>query len=225
MKTRLLIMFAIGMVGVIGTAFATHDPNYPHPTPFGFEQELPPLKQSKSGTPVEKIRCNESLILVTKYDGSPACVKPSTAERLIERGWSKNAFNMSLDKSVDVTCTTKFEQEDRTYAVRYDITDAQITDIKKDGRASSLILSIIPESNGSLNIEVPRGLLDAKMGHDLQDDIFFTLLDGYEVGGYAELKKTDEYRLLQIEFEQNTNQIEIIGTYPLPIMHTINTCD
>ncbi|MCE2507353.1 MAG: hypothetical protein J4F36_12985, partial [Nitrosopumilaceae archaeon] len=198
-----------------------------HILDFGFP---PPLRQVNHGIPEKQVICQENYELVYKtHSNFPACVKPSTVEKLIERGWSKNVINMSLDKSVDVTCTTKFEQENKTYSVRYDISNAQITEIRKDGRASSLILSIIPESSGSLHIEIPRGLLDAKMGHDLQDDIFFTLLDGKEVNltevGYTELKKTDEYRLLEIEFEQTTNQIEIIGTYPLPIMHTINTCD
>jgi len=38
--------------------------------------------------PVEKIQCRESLVTLKKYDGSSACVESSTAERLIERGWS-----------------------------------------------------------------------------------------------------------------------------------------
>lgn len=50
-----------------------------------------PLKQFKSGILIEDIQCNESLILVTKYDGSPACVTPETKTKLIERGWARLA--------------------------------------------------------------------------------------------------------------------------------------
>ena len=46
---------------------------------------LPPLKQVKLGT---EISCKPDLVLITKYDGSPACVKPETKEKLIERGWT-----------------------------------------------------------------------------------------------------------------------------------------
>ena len=46
---------------------------------------LPPLKQVKLGI---EISCKPELVLVTKYDGSPACVKPETREKLIERGWT-----------------------------------------------------------------------------------------------------------------------------------------
>jgi hypothetical protein len=49
-----------------------------------------PLKQIKAGVTTDEIQCNESLILVTKYDGSPACVKPETIPRLMERNWIKD---------------------------------------------------------------------------------------------------------------------------------------
>ncbi len=51
------------------------------------EYILSPLKQIKSGVSVDEIQCKESLVLLTKHDGSPACVKPETKEKLIERGW------------------------------------------------------------------------------------------------------------------------------------------
>jgi len=49
---------------------------------------IPPLKQIKLGISHSKITCNEGLELIFKRDNSPACVKPETAEKLIERGWA-----------------------------------------------------------------------------------------------------------------------------------------
>lgn len=46
---------------------------------------LPPLKQVKLG---QEPSCKENLVLITKYNGAPACVKPETREKLIERGWT-----------------------------------------------------------------------------------------------------------------------------------------
>lgn len=40
--------------------------------------------------------CKESLTLVTKYDGSHACVKPETKTKLIERGWALAPQNQPL---------------------------------------------------------------------------------------------------------------------------------
>jgi len=50
---------------------------------------LSPLKQMKSGVSAEAVVCNEGLELIFKAsNGSAACVMPSTASKLIERGWA-----------------------------------------------------------------------------------------------------------------------------------------
>lgn len=61
----------------------------------------PPLKQFKSGVPVDEIQCNDSLVLVTKNNGSPTCITESTKLKLIERGWAKND-NPMLQKVLDL---------------------------------------------------------------------------------------------------------------------------
>lgn len=48
---------------------------------------LAPLKQIKLGV---EPHCKPGLLLVERYDGSPACVKPLTKEKLIQRGWIHN---------------------------------------------------------------------------------------------------------------------------------------
>jgi len=52
------------------------------------DEPIPPLKQMKLGISISKIVCKEKLELVTKHDGSPACVKHETKQKLIERGWT-----------------------------------------------------------------------------------------------------------------------------------------
>ena len=71
---------------------------------------LPPLKQFKSGISPDKIECKESLVLVTRHDGSPACVSPETLAKLVERGWVIKDFGnadaepaISSGLQVDVT--------------------------------------------------------------------------------------------------------------------------
>ncbi len=52
---------------------------------------LAPLKQIKSGVSVSNVQCNTSFVLVIKTeDGSPACVKPDTATKLLTRGWTQS---------------------------------------------------------------------------------------------------------------------------------------
>jgi len=45
-----------------------------------------PRKQMTNG--IENVECKSGLTLMKKYTGSPACVKPATAEKLIQRGWT-----------------------------------------------------------------------------------------------------------------------------------------
>ena len=54
---------------------------------------LKPLKQFEAGIKLEDIRCEENLVLVVKIDGSPACVKPESASKLVAWGWAKSQEN------------------------------------------------------------------------------------------------------------------------------------
>ena len=49
----------------------------------------PPLKQISDGVLPENVTCTEGLIIILKSsNNSPACVKPSSADKLIQRGWA-----------------------------------------------------------------------------------------------------------------------------------------
>lgn len=49
---------------------------------------LPPLAQVKSGTLAKDVKCEQGFqLLIRSEDGSPACVRPSTASILVERAW------------------------------------------------------------------------------------------------------------------------------------------
>ncbi len=49
-----------------------------------------PRTQIKSGIEPENVLCREDLVLIFKAtDYSPVCVKHSTAQKLLERGWTK----------------------------------------------------------------------------------------------------------------------------------------
>jgi hypothetical protein len=53
---------------------------------YSSEVLIPPLKQIREGVALQDITCKTDLKLIFKiYDGSPACVKQSTAENLIQR--------------------------------------------------------------------------------------------------------------------------------------------
>jgi len=45
-------------------------------------------EQLKSGSSFENLQCMYNLVLIQKYDAAPACVKPETLTKLVERGWA-----------------------------------------------------------------------------------------------------------------------------------------
>ena len=56
-------------------------------------KDTSPLNQFKSGISFDQIYCKENLTLVKKIDGTPACVKPETKEKLKQRDWLKHQFS------------------------------------------------------------------------------------------------------------------------------------
>lgn len=79
MKTRFALLLVVISVVVVGFTSSFSEQEYPLP-----------LKQLQTGTSPDKITCNRDLVLVIKKsDESPACVKETTALRLLEIGWAK----------------------------------------------------------------------------------------------------------------------------------------
>ncbi len=94
----------------------------------------------------------------------------------------------------------------------YTITGGVITQVSPDTESESLIINIDSMSNGTLFIQLPRDVIDAKFGEE--DDDFFVLIDGLETE-FDEIKTANE-RTLTVAFPQGTEEIEVIGTFVVP---------
>ena len=93
-----------GLNTFVANSTAFWDPQRSHimncPNPFDFEKQeyeyydfVYPLKVQQNrakmlGLTDDDFLCKPELISVLKYDGSPACVKPETKEKLEQRGWA-----------------------------------------------------------------------------------------------------------------------------------------
>jgi|CXWL01.1.fsa_nt_gi hypothetical protein len=95
------------LIGFIGTAFAQYMGNISDPD-LEYTRSIirltdeniipPPLKQFKTGIPIDEITCKEGLQLIFKSSvDSPACVKPETKTKLIERGWIKTELSIKTN--------------------------------------------------------------------------------------------------------------------------------
>ena len=112
---------------------------------------------------------------------------------------------------------TKIKVEGTDFTVSYKITGGKLVSITPDVDAHSLTIAITASQDGSLEITLPRALIDAKMGD--QDDTFFVLVDGEEVDFEETTSSTD--RTLTIQFPAGAEEIEIIGTFVVPEFGTI----
>ena len=60
---------------------------------------MPPIKFAKEGVLPQEIPCRNGMILILKYDDSPACVNEDTKPKLIDRGWMKTLVDVHDDEA------------------------------------------------------------------------------------------------------------------------------
>jgi len=163
-----------------------------------------PLKQFKSGIPIDKIQCKENLILVQKHDNFPACVTPETVPKIVERGWgiSDNWIKISNAKRV-----LNYELDTGKIISIHAFSEYKNPSLPGETKITSLKIKLDSEQDGVLEIVLSRNLIDAKIGN--WDDDFFVLFDGIETE-YQETK-TDATRTLILHFPAKTEMIEILG--------------
>lgn len=74
--------------------------------PFTFAQNttviLSPLKQLENGISGNDIKCKDGFVLIAMTDHNPVCVKPMTANKLLERNWvlveTSKSYNMDVTR-------------------------------------------------------------------------------------------------------------------------------
>ncbi len=98
---------------------------------FDEKQINPPLEQFQSGIPFDEIQCKENLVLVQKYDGTPACVTESTKHKLVERGWTDSTMSTKSNE-----CSTDMKE----YPLSKPLSDVY---------ANRLVLFMQPDSTAS----------------------------------------------------------------------------
>jgi len=136
----------------------------------------------------------------------PICVKPESVKKLIERNF--------IEPNVDVSELSHWNFEPRSVGYRIDGATIQNMTIKEKNH---LIIDIDSQEKGELLISLPRYLIDSRLGYcnhienGTPDDFFFILVEGQGVD-YFERWSHQNNRFLVIEFDNNSTQIEIIGS-------------
>jgi hypothetical protein len=99
----------------------------------------------------------------------------------------------------------------KNYPIKYSITTGKLLGVVEDKDKTTLIAVVsAPSDKGTLNIEIPRNLLDDK-GQSNTDAKYTVHIDGKDAT-YRETSNNPNSRTLAIDFNKNARLIEIIGT-------------
>ena len=103
--------------------------------------------------------------------------------------------------------TFSIEIAGQTYEIPYEITGGSVNNMTADTNTQTLLVAINSTDDGTLTIEIPTEVLNATDGE------FSVFIDG-EGGNFVvdELEPKDGSRVLQIEFPNGAEEIEIVGT-------------
>lgn len=136
--------------------------------------------------------------------------KHISPSKLIMSEQSTIKSNIIIPKFEPIIDTFQLNEDEQVFDLEYSITNGKIIKISRDPVIKTLIITLSASGDGLLTITIPRQLLDAKKGID--DDEFFVMCDGEEIT-FNEIK-TNNQRILTIEFPKDAEEIEIIGTEP-----------
>ncbi len=116
----------------------------------------------------------------------------------------QTSYAQSANDTVNINGTS--------YVISHTIEGGKILGINLDSQSKTLMILIHPSTNGSLTIDLPRILIDAKVNGS---DTHYTVLVNNHGANFKELITAD-YREITISFPNGTNTIAIRGTQVVP---------
>ena len=143
-------------------------------------------------------------------------------------GQESNELSVKFFRQSGTNFTSSYEvdiPQGGTFDVNYTMKGGIIKLITLNENDLSLDMEINTDSNGSLNIEIPRNSLDS-VDENGFDNNFIVLIynsdDEYPAqADYNELENTDQVRSLYVPLKDGDSKIQIIGTHVVPEFGTI----
>ncbi len=168
-----------------------------------------PAKQLESGIAPEDIVCKEGLELIFKHDNSPACVKPATAERLIQRGWIVKELNTS-------SCIDIVAEREKT-GIPFELpstlpNNLKLTHVEKYHFSDIVILSFSSDDCG-VRTNLFDGELEvrASLRTEIPDETEF---ENFTKTWILNLPRNDHYEFFKISGHFAWGYEPIIDSYP-----------
>lgn len=119
-------------------------------------------------------------------------------------------------RSVEGSFEVEIPGSTSTADVGYAVIGGSVRDMIVDDTMYSLIVAVEPAEGGTLTLELPRDLIDAKAnGCEGGDGEYIVSIDGVQIP-YREAGKTSSNRVVSVEFLEGDRDVQIIGTCVIP---------
>ena len=128
-----------------------------------------------------------------------------------------NPYENLLPSTSKETCTVALEGT--SDLIVCEITNGRLLGITTT-EANSLAVSIVATDEGSITLTIPRTILESTDSVTGEDAEIFVLVD-YEESDDYNITTTPTDRTIVIEFTEDTEDIELIGTWVIPEFGTI----
>lgn len=122
-------------------------------------------------------------------------------------------FEKSIIPSSNVTSVLD-KQSGQVFDVNYTISGGKVQSISIVHQDITLALKIESKDQGSINLQIPRLLIDAKTNSNI-DTPFLVYADDNEILSFNETSD-QVYRVLTIPFSEGDSELKIIGTVIVP---------
>ena len=109
----------------------------------------------------------------------------------------------------------------QSFPLRYHVNGANINNISANKDNTSILIALSPSTDGTLNIELPRSVIDSKAQGNVDED-YVVFADGQQISAEQTLTN-NQLRTLSIDFENGVEEIEVQGTQVLPTLSSVST--
>lgn len=142
------------------------------------------------------------------FDGLEFEKKEELGRKLVGEIRAASSYPLSMESSQKTNPVRILGIPNTSFDLNYQITNGDVLSAMINRDASSLQIALTTYDDGSIQLTLPRILIDAKVGE--QPDDLFVLANGREIP--FEQVVTKENRILNIQFTYPLEELEIIGT-------------
>ena len=127
--------------------------------------------------------------------------------------WLVTAAGAVGHSNAQTTDTATISIGGRSYDLHYSITDSSVTNVTASPTRPSIVVNITSgPGGGTLTIQIPRYVLDAKNQTGTGDDDFMVFVDDVQSAEATQASADNQTRTLSIPFDLGAKKIEIVGT-------------